>query len=758
MTALLPVGAVLLFAGAVVGYDQALKWLFRKKKQALDEFWNISPQKLTTADHKPSWGLTLCYPATEHAKRVQDLEVQSALHYTPFSTTRSEIRLLRLKRASRYDDCIQCTLMNNVDLGTNISYTALSYCWGDTMNQPVIVVDGYQVKVTQNLRDALKELRADKVEFVWVDALCINQRDQVEVQQQVQKMTLIYSRAESVFAWLGPEDPDSVGLRRTFERLGRFRREVSPQGKILAQTSVLRDLLQIWLQDLGFRDRQGVVKLGGITLTNLSSSLQRLASDLSDEDRALRAEQSAFLKQLRSVVSRDYWRRAWVLQELTVGGVIRLRCGRHSLDFELLSTIMQELEALHDSKIFKDFTLHHEHVYNLVLLRTKWQPREPIHFLAALRGSYHTCSTKRRDKIYSLFGVCFDSTRFVTQIDYQIPLATIIRQMTENSIRATRTLDVICVQPPERIYELSLPSWAPDWRLIGKYSFNNRMVDYLTGLDEHQKDNPKDKYWHATSNSRCHDAPFVDGGRVLKVRGLLIDTIINCSGAIEEGAVSNPLPPAFKVVRRGALSRFINGDDARDKAEDIFTTLTVYKPRTRTDDVNSDFSDLWSSKILDKLGKEEPLVYQWLVKHRKWMIHGKPLIWWSYGTRSRLDVSNRLLDKAARFLYHAASDNGFSLDKRIRILTGAVVRALKDGLRFMETSRGFTGWAHPAARVGDQISLLQGCSMPVILRSAGKQSSRRLAYEVVGDAYVENLMHGEGWPGTDEDWEEIYLQ
>jgi Heterokaryon incompatibility protein (HET) len=44
---------------------------------------------------------------------------------------------------------------------------------------------------------------------VSVDALCIDQQNRDERTQQVRLMTNIYSAAESVAVWLGPEDDDS---------------------------------------------------------------------------------------------------------------------------------------------------------------------------------------------------------------------------------------------------------------------------------------------------------------------------------------------------------------------------------------------------------------------------------------------------------------------------------------------------------------------------------------------------------------------
>jgi hypothetical protein len=67
--------------------------------------------------------------------------------------------------------------------------------------------------VTTNLEAALRHLRyEDRGRVLWVDALCINQRDVRERNSQVKKMRSIYTGAKKVVVWLGPEDDAKVAL------------------------------------------------------------------------------------------------------------------------------------------------------------------------------------------------------------------------------------------------------------------------------------------------------------------------------------------------------------------------------------------------------------------------------------------------------------------------------------------------------------------------------------------------------------------
>jgi hypothetical protein len=71
--------------------------------------------------------------------------------------------------------------------------------------------DQAEIPVTPNLETALLHLRKEgEVRKLWVDALCINQDDLIEKQQQVRLMSKIYPQARTVLCWLGPEEGDSI--------------------------------------------------------------------------------------------------------------------------------------------------------------------------------------------------------------------------------------------------------------------------------------------------------------------------------------------------------------------------------------------------------------------------------------------------------------------------------------------------------------------------------------------------------------------
>lgn len=120
-------------------------------------------------------------------------------------------RLLVIEPAAELHAPIKCTL-TPVCLAGKPEYEALSYVWGDGTNEAAIEVNGCRWFVRQSLRAALRGLRFRELSRVlWIDALCINQHDIDERNQQVRIMSSIYRSAKQVLIWIGESD-DKIQL------------------------------------------------------------------------------------------------------------------------------------------------------------------------------------------------------------------------------------------------------------------------------------------------------------------------------------------------------------------------------------------------------------------------------------------------------------------------------------------------------------------------------------------------------------------
>ncbi|CAI6337710.1 unnamed protein product [Periconia digitata] len=85
-------------------------------------------------------------------------------------------------------------------------YHALSYCWGDPHDTLNSLCNGESFSITRSLHDALSCLSRKGIsQPIWADAVCMNQSDLHERNQQVSIMRQIYERAARVSIWIGRE-------------------------------------------------------------------------------------------------------------------------------------------------------------------------------------------------------------------------------------------------------------------------------------------------------------------------------------------------------------------------------------------------------------------------------------------------------------------------------------------------------------------------------------------------------------------------
>jgi hypothetical protein len=118
---------------------------------------------------------------------------------------------------------IQCSL-EAVTLGTSKGdYNALSYHWGEVNSAKKIELDGELFPVRENLHLALQHIRhtTERRRF-FIDALCINQKDNDEKSCQVQSMWAIYKFAKHAVVFLGKEHPSTPKVFQWINAVGEW--------------------------------------------------------------------------------------------------------------------------------------------------------------------------------------------------------------------------------------------------------------------------------------------------------------------------------------------------------------------------------------------------------------------------------------------------------------------------------------------------------------------------------------------------------
>jgi len=122
----------------------------------------------------------------------------------------SQIRLLALQPGTGDDDLQGELLLHDLECTLDKQYAALSYVWGKATFSDAVFIGNARLPITPNSGRCLRALRsANAVRTVWMDAICVNQRDLEERGLQVSMMDKVYSMAPTVLIWLGNANIDS---------------------------------------------------------------------------------------------------------------------------------------------------------------------------------------------------------------------------------------------------------------------------------------------------------------------------------------------------------------------------------------------------------------------------------------------------------------------------------------------------------------------------------------------------------------------
>lgn len=189
--------------------------------------------------------------------------------YKPLSDVEDAIRLVRIKAESD-DGLIRGTLIGGI-VGED-AFVALSHVWGTELPTCRVLIDDQDFWIRPNLYDFLLHAQTHMIDIdLWIDAICVNQHNVHEKNNQVSMMGKIFRNADKVVAWLRSPVPSSL-------------RHGSPQrGEVVKQLIYHHNLPA---------DGQGLEYI--------------------------------LLPSLRRLLSHVYWSRAWIVQEILLANDVEL--------------------------------------------------------------------------------------------------------------------------------------------------------------------------------------------------------------------------------------------------------------------------------------------------------------------------------------------------------------------------------------------------------------------------------------------------
>lgn len=94
-------------------------------------------------------------------------------------------------------------------------YSAVSYTWGDPTPSHKLFLrlntEWTFLPITRNADSLLRHLRvAHKKKTLWIDGICLNQKDEGEKTEQIRVMGQIYAYAKKVHIWLGDDEMEDA--------------------------------------------------------------------------------------------------------------------------------------------------------------------------------------------------------------------------------------------------------------------------------------------------------------------------------------------------------------------------------------------------------------------------------------------------------------------------------------------------------------------------------------------------------------------
>lgn len=350
---------------------------------------------------------------------------------------------------------IQCS-MRRVCLDDSPEYTALSYAWGKAEDKRLILLDDMEVSVRVNLESALYHLCQTSVTTMWVDALCINQSDNAEKSEAVQRMKRVYEDATHVLVWLGPSGDDSDVALQILNEIGEE------------------------ACDMGFLD----IPLASLMVPGSECSGRHATLPQFVHDRMSIRRFEAIAR----LTYRPWWFRVWVFQELVLARDATFACGFSTITFSRFAAalILYSMVRLARMKNFEPEDITHpiNGPFFARLLATT--PRQRPSTMVGARRHYQSNPSSRRplihilrasnsasvagdnlesfnavDRIFGMLGLASDADQLGIRPDYSKSYEAVYTDAARAMLQHGHTDILVLSQFPKKLS--TLPQWVPDW-------------------------------------------------------------------------------------------------------------------------------------------------------------------------------------------------------------------------------------------------------------------------------------------------------
>ncbi len=430
-------------------------------------------------------------------------------------------------------------------------------------------------------------------------------------------------------------------------------------------------------------------QLTDAVLTMFHDTVYRIAGDLEYPWKAI-----------DKFFARSWWDRVWTIQEFIAAKNVLFLCGTKLFKQEVIFVALQTfamIDALSMERMMQGSTgISRDSGRNtLELFRARARYQSPnvliLEDLLLMVIESNRKASDHRDILFALISVAQNSEQFQVNVDYEhTTIQTTYQQFMVQLLNRGRLRALWLCHTSSK--EQGLPSWVPDWSAVGNEGRQplaaSPCPDYL-GPEQ-----TKGKLFSACDWPLSLDCSYNDGKATLKLYGLQIDSV--------------------RAVGPGA------GD------------LELVTPSTVEEWMTTVLRMLRSGQQLYDDGLSEEVVWRTSILDMEYVYSDKLCA--EYRQRARPEFYTGYLE------FVENNKNQPLTDPKNPAMRSRAFRAFLEGThcrRPFVTEKGYVGQGPPDLQVGDIAAVVLQAEAPFLFRKVLER------YQVIGEAYIHEIMDGE---------------
>jgi len=630
--------------------------------------------------------------------------------HVPLVSDGSTFRIITIF-PGKEDERIECGFLE-VPIFSKPTYSALSYRWGDDTVAGHIWISGRVMEIRENLRNALERIRdPEKAQSFWIDALCINQKDEAgEKSIQIPLMRHIYSKSYLVRIYLGGEYDGSGQLPSLFDCIDDAcdQREVVENGASFRQ----QELPPNKYKELG-----------------------------------LPPPRDSAWESLRFLLSRDWFSRVWIIQEVILATSAEVICGQWAMSWTRF--------------IFTIFKAHALGIQITGEVRTELHPTRPgnplisvtqLLFFNALKPAdsgfipwklidllHHTrasSATRPHDYCYGVLGLSEELGNPGLTIDYMLSPEAVYLHFARYFVNQG---DGVKVLYNTSVHSLCMPSWVPDW--------SDRHLSLPRLVPQPRRAPVLDPAVAAASSFAAVIQLHPLNPNILKVRGIIFGVIDELGDihpsprVVRTQGTCTPVQISMPVNINNCNPLLPDGQEQRADHEDISVVADcitelyrlLHKGKTLSYPTGEDSETVvWRTLICNharRSGAKAPGTYEDLYRSLLCVIKAHDF------TRQ---MPPRYHLESLSFEDVLSQDPVQSYSNARVIISQAF--PLCCSKRRGRTEDGYVGQFCLNVQVGDFVYIPLGSAVPFVIRPGSSKT-----YRLIGECYVHGIMNGEAF-------------